>query len=332
MTKKIPMEAGLLFDLPGLSRKSQITMTMDEFNNWLDYEVEEYTGGLVEGVRQGHGTGRWPDGKEYVGQWQNGDRHGQGTVTWPNGQKYIGEWQGDFATGKAVLSKPDGSVYAGEFLDSQRHGLGTQTYANGATYTGGWKDDHPEGWGVICTVDGKHVFGRFGINQRHGRGLQFFENGENDDNNRVYWEEGEFIDQAEWFTREQADVFAKECLRLGIPFSEGGKISDQEKIYVLSGITDDSLHDLEEFSGLAMMAMVYAFKTEVMQVDRCEDGELAGLLASGHTAIDAFCRERSLSPAIQERLLLWSDWSKSEERQRLERFVKETFVNRNEDS
>lgn len=332
MTKNSYDRSGLLFELPGLSRMDQITMTMDQFDNWLDYEVEEYTGDLVAGERNGHGTGRWSDGKVYVGDWRNGDRHGHGMVTWPNGQKYIGEWQGDFASGKAVLSKADGSAYAGEFVDSQRHGIGTQAYPNGAVYTGGWKDDHPEGWGVIRTAEGRQVMGRLEINQRHGRGVQFFENGNDDDNNRVYWEEGEFIDQAEWFTREQVRVFAKECLGQGIPFSEGSKLSDQEKIYVLSDITDVSLNDLEEFSGLAMMAMAHVFKTEVMQADCCEDGELAGLLASGLTGIDAFCSERNLSPAIRERLLLWSDWSKSEERQRVEAFLREKFVNQNDDS
>ena len=326
MTKKIPMEAGLLFDFPGLSRKSQITMTMDEFNSWLDYEVEEYTGGLVEGVRQGHGTGRWPDGKEYVGQWQNGDRHGQGTVTWPNGQKYIGEWQGDFATGKAVLSKTDGSVYAGEFEDSQRHGIGTQAYPNGAVYTGGWKDDHPEGWGAIRTADGKQSIGRLGINSRHGRGVLFFENGHDDENRRIFWGQGELLEEKEWFTRDQAAIFIEESRRLGIPFEDGGSISNQEKIYVLDEISRQFLY-LKEVSGLVVMAMLHPFALG-LQADTGEDGELAGLLATGAEGIDAFSRERNLTPVSRERLLLWSEWSRSEERGRIERYLMETFIER----
>ena len=322
MTKKIHTEAGLLFELPGLSRKSQVTMTMDEFNNWLDDEVEEYNGGQVEGVRQGHGTGRWPDGKEYVGQWQNGDRHGQGTVTWPNGQKYIGEWQGDFATGKAVLSKPDGTVYAGEFLDSQRHGLGTQTYANGATYTGGWKDDHPEGWGVICTVDGKHVFGRFGINQRHGRGVQFFENGDDDDNNRIYWEEGELISQSEWFSREQAQNFVSETNRLGIPFCDNGPLSRQEKIHILAELADDSFLELPGVFHLAMESTVYIHKQGIMDGDISTQNGLASVLGLGQAEILAFSRERALPVASGERLALWAEWSISEEKEFLDAHFK----------
>ena len=294
----------------------------------FDYEVQEYTGELVDGNRHGHGTGKWPDGKQYVGQWQNGGRHGQGMVTWPNGQKYTGEWQGDMAIGKAILTKPDGAVFAGEFLDSQRHGIGIQTYANGAAYTGGWRCDQPEGWGVIRTTDGKQVLGRLEINQRHGRSVQFFENGEDDDNHRIYWEEGELIEQSEWFAREQAQVFIEECRRIGIPFDEEGSISNPEKLHVLNELLGNSLWESPKVDGLAMLAMMLVRKKGTLYEGCDEEGELPALLASGQAGIDTFCKAKNLPSEIREWWMLWSDWSQSEERARVELFLSEILVDR----
>ena len=287
-----------------------------------------YAGELLDGVRHGHGTGQWRDGKHYVGSWRNGIRHGQGVLTWSSGQKYTGEWQDDLATGTAILIRPDGSVYAGEFQDSQRHGIGIQTYANGAAYTGAWKDDHPEGWGVIRTTDGEQVLGRLGINQRHGRGVQFFENGEDDDNHRIYWEKGELIEQSEWFALEQAQVFIEACQRIGIPFDEEGSISNPEKLHVLNELLGNSLWESPKVDGIAMLAMVLVRKKGTLYEDCGEVGELPVLLASGQTGIDTFCKAKNVPSEIRERLMRWSDWSQSEERARVELFLSEILMDR----
>ena len=67
MPQQITLDAAILGGLLGSRQRDQVTMTVDELNAWLDYEVEEYTGDRVGGMRHGHGTGRWPDGKQYVG-------------------------------------------------------------------------------------------------------------------------------------------------------------------------------------------------------------------------------------------------------------------------
>ena len=312
-------------------QRDDVPMTRKESDTRLDDEVENYVGELVDGKRHGHGSGRWLDGKQYIGQWQNGNRHGQGMGTWKDGQQYVGEWQHDLATGKAILSQPDGSVYAGEFLDSQRHGLGTQTYPNDATYTGEWKDNHPDGWGVIRAADGRQTIGRLEINRRHGRGVQFFANGEDDDNNRIYWEGGELISQSEWFTREQSEEFVSKTRRMGIPFCGDGKLSPQEKIYILTELADGSILDLTGIFDLAMMSIGHIHKIEIMNADISSPDGLAGLLALGPERIAAFCKDRDLPNEICERLVLWAEWSQSEERSRIERFLLTNFIDRDEE-
>jgi hypothetical protein len=222
--------------------------------------------------------------------------------------------------------KVDG--YAGELVDGQRHGLGTQTYPNGATYTGEWKDNHPDGWGVIRTTSGRQTIGRLEINQRHGRGVQFFANGEDDDNNRIYWEEGELISQSEWFSREQAQDFISETKRLGIPFFGEGPLSRREKIYIITELADDSFLELPGVFHLAMMSSVYIHKQGIIDGDISSSNGLAGLLASGPERIAAFCKDRNLPTEICERLVLWAEWTKSEERARIENFLRANFVDR----
>lgn len=290
----------------------------------LDRLAGDYVGDLSDGKRDGRGECRWRDGRRYVGMWRNNLRHGLGVLTWDDGQKYDGEWQDDLATGKATLSKPDGSVYSGAFLDSRRHGLGTQTYPNGATFAGEWKDDHPDGWGTIGTIDGRQIKGRLEINRRHGRGVQFFADGENDDNNRVYWEEGEFIPQFEWFARENRQIFAEEARRLGLPFSECEGISNEEKIYILDDLSGNCLVELNGMALLVIQASVYFLQHNARgdRGDICSPGGLSKVLALDHEGIAAYCREKNLPDANRERLERWVEWSKSEEKSALEADLK----------
>ena len=40
----------------------------------------EFTGKIVEGVREGKGSLKWSNGDEYIGMFKNGLRHGEGPV------------------------------------------------------------------------------------------------------------------------------------------------------------------------------------------------------------------------------------------------------------
>ena len=41
MPQQITVDAAILGGLLGSRQRDQVTMTVDEFNAWLDYEVEE---------------------------------------------------------------------------------------------------------------------------------------------------------------------------------------------------------------------------------------------------------------------------------------------------
>ncbi len=218
--------------------------------------------------------------------------------------------------------------YVGELVDGERHGLGTQTYPNGASYTGEWKDDHPDGWGVIRTKNGRQFIGRLEINQRHGRGVQFFANGEEDDNNRLYWEDGELVSQAEWFVEDNAQIFEAETRQMRIPLSDDCVLSKQERIYILTELAGDSILEVPGMFGLALLSIAYLHQNDVMQGDISSPQGLSKLLAKDSKGIAAFCRKWKLSTVDSERLAHWAEWSRSSEKEAIEDYLRSAIFGR----
>ncbi|KAH3731341.1 MORN motif protein [Pelomyxa schiedti] len=58
-----------------------------------------YTGRVVDGERDGRGTGKWAKGDTYDGVWLNGSRTGRGVYKWPSGGTREGEWLNNVAAG-----------------------------------------------------------------------------------------------------------------------------------------------------------------------------------------------------------------------------------------
>ena len=281
------------------------------FWEFIEHDVKEYVGELVNGKRHGRGTGTLTDGKKYFGEWAHGSRHGQGITTWPDGQQYVGEWSGDLATGNAILSKPDGSTYVGQFVDSQRYGYGIQTFPSGAKYIGEWKDDFPEGPGVHISPDGKQQSGTFAINQRHGWGVQFFENGVIDDNNRVYWEAGELMPQSEWYKKDEAHQFEWLLKSLDITISDSDGLSVEEKIYVVWKIQGDWITNVPNMRAIGMYLMSYI--TSIFEIEILDYlSEVQDFLHS-EESLEAFFKGKNLSYGDRARLARWQSWSKSSE-------------------
>ena len=81
---------------------------------------------------------------------------------------------------------------------------------------------------------------------------------------------------------------------------------------------------------LVMMSIFYIHKQGIMDGDISTPEGLVELLSSGPERIAVFCKERSLSSETRERLVLWSEWSLSEEMAHVVRFLRETCVDRNE--
>lgn len=91
----------------------------------------EYSGDLVEGVREGYGSLVWDNGDLYEGQFIANKRHGKGRLVWASGE-----------------------VYEGEFFEGKRTGFGVYSWSNGERYEGEWLEDQPHGQGLCYSPQG----------------------------------------------------------------------------------------------------------------------------------------------------------------------------------
>lgn len=137
-----------------------------------------YTGILILGKPETHGTMKYKDGRYYTGSWKrgrwnghgkaifaNGDtytgdyvhdqRHGVGRYEWSDARVYDGRFSNDQREGHGTYSWPNGSVYCGEFHLGLRHGYGTYTYEDGSVYTGEWRNGKQHGNGECIWADGR---------------------------------------------------------------------------------------------------------------------------------------------------------------------------------
>lgn len=75
---------------------------------------------LEEGIPDGYGINKRPDGAVYVGNFQNGQSHGRGKLTYPGGASYEGEFSEGQPHGKGICTYSSGRTEDCEFLLGQR--------------------------------------------------------------------------------------------------------------------------------------------------------------------------------------------------------------------
>ena len=154
-------------------------------------ENGEYTGELVDGVRQGHGMLRFSNYDLYDGEWEAGKMHGKGTYKFydPVKDKYAGEYEGDFnqglREGKGKMTYANHDVYAGAWQNDKRTGNGICWYGNGDVFQGIWKFDKMVR-GVFRKTNGEIYDGEINNGTYHGYGKLFWNNSE--------WFEGLFLE------------------------------------------------------------------------------------------------------------------------------------------
>ncbi len=73
----------------------------------------EYSGETANGLPQGKGSLKLPDGTRYEGDWKEGKPHGRGIVTYPSGGVYGGEIKEGKRDGYGKYFGPDGKIVAG---------------------------------------------------------------------------------------------------------------------------------------------------------------------------------------------------------------------------
>lgn len=75
---------------------------------------------LKDGIPDGYGVNKRPDGSVYVGNFQDGQSHGTGKLTYPGGASYAGEFEDGMPHGKGICTYSSGKSEDCEFLLGQR--------------------------------------------------------------------------------------------------------------------------------------------------------------------------------------------------------------------
>jgi hypothetical protein len=96
----------------------------------------QYEGSFINGLREGRGLLKGPDGSWYDGMWAKDKFHGQGTHVWPNGAKYTGAWENGVQNGYGIYFYTNGDKYTGYFSDNLFQGQGKYTWADGTSESG----------------------------------------------------------------------------------------------------------------------------------------------------------------------------------------------------
>ena len=123
-----------------------------------------YTGKLVAGLPNGHGTAIFKGEEEgkYVGYWKDGSRHGFGSMGWSDGRRYVGQWDWNVFHGKGRYRNPPW-IYEGEWKNAKHHGQGIlylNTGSHIATYEGAFREGRKHGEGVF-TLEGIEIVGEW---------------------------------------------------------------------------------------------------------------------------------------------------------------------------
>lgn len=158
-----------------------------------------YSGALVDGLRQGPGDIRWPNGIHYQGGFEKGLMSGKGRIELPGGKTYEGEFRQGLMHGKGRFVSPreftyegdfrnnlfagtgqlesDGLRYEGEFRDSMFWGKGKETLKRGDHYSGDFVEGKYQGQGRYETKDGRIYEGEFDKGEFTGQGRILYKNG-----------------------------------------------------------------------------------------------------------------------------------------------------------
>lgn len=171
----------------------------------------EYTGELVNGVRQGYGVMTFSNRDIYDGDWDNGSMHGMGRYKFWNKTKerythsYKGEFNHGVREGKGKMEYSNHDVYQGTWQNDHRTGDGICWFADGSVFHGVWKFDQMIR-GVFRRPNGELYDGELKDGKYNGYGKLFWPSGN--------WFEGLFVDNKPY---------------KGMMFSMDGRISEYKE-------------------------------------------------------------------------------------------------------
>lgn len=113
---------------------------------------QDYYGALYDGLPEGSGCMRYPDGSCYQGGWRHGKRSGYGCLIDSVGCFFVGEWVQD--TLVAGVRKDSTGYYYGRFDARLRpSGSGELGVYSGSYYSGSWHNGQKNGFGMDVAPD-----------------------------------------------------------------------------------------------------------------------------------------------------------------------------------
>jgi hypothetical protein len=101
------------------------------------YQINDYQGEFLNGLKSGHGDMKYANGQFYSGEWMCNKRSGFGSCSYKNGdENYVGMWSNDQREGQGVMHSANGDIYTGEWIKNKKHGQGEMRYIDGTVYKG----------------------------------------------------------------------------------------------------------------------------------------------------------------------------------------------------
>lgn len=117
------------------------------------YEFK-YEGEMKNFVFHGEGKITYSDGSTYSGGWIEGKRNGFGKFIYTDGSIYTGEFKDGKKNGHGTFQFSEKEKYEGNFVNDAFDGQGTYYYPDGSKYIGSWKNDQEEGEGILYDSNG----------------------------------------------------------------------------------------------------------------------------------------------------------------------------------
>lgn len=129
-----------------------------------------YVGNLHDGIRHGHGTYYFADGRRYEGQFANDTANGDGSYFEADGTILTGVWHGFDAIGDVTILYANGNRFVGplHISDTCRY-LARTEFPKGGFHEGDYAQGKYDGIGIMRLDDGTRIEGYWEHGKLEGR-------------------------------------------------------------------------------------------------------------------------------------------------------------------
>ncbi len=150
----------------------------DQYYGTLPYKNGVYEGYIANGLPNGAGELKLPNGEKYIGTFADGEYNGPGVYYYLDGSSYDGMWFEGTIHGFGTLLLADGSYIYANFVEGEPQGVCEYMNANGDIYEGELKDGKRTGNGRFLWANGDKYEGNYVDGEREGQGKYTYANGD----------------------------------------------------------------------------------------------------------------------------------------------------------